>query len=257
MERLFRSWGARDHQSLTEAITRSPGALVVRTDPEEWWNQAKDFAAVLRIQWQETPPFTFELERSLPGRREQSAGQPPGSISTLKECPPFPFDQRSSSMRKERIGASPNGTCLPPWPMSSLSGWCSPLPSKRFLARSRRETTGLGNGDRWLCDNRLHRYRKLDCPHGDAWRGALAGAARMASPCHEATNDLVWRKRRKGSRRRVHVGLPSCGFGQRLRYSLRYGNSTRPKHRVGGRSSASSHRDAQQQRQGRGRGLLR
>ena len=91
MERLFRSWGARDHQSLTEAITRSPGALVVRTDPEEWWNQAKDFAAVLRFQWQETPPFTFELERSLPGRREQSAGQPPGSISTLKECPHVPL----------------------------------------------------------------------------------------------------------------------------------------------------------------------
>jgi adenylate cyclase len=60
MERVFRAWAARDHQSTTDAITRDPGVLVIGTDPDEWWVGPEEFAAVLRIQWQETPEFTFD-----------------------------------------------------------------------------------------------------------------------------------------------------------------------------------------------------
>lgn len=60
MERVFRSWAARDHRSVTDAITRDPEVLVIGTDPDEWWVGPEDVATVLRVQWQETPAFTFE-----------------------------------------------------------------------------------------------------------------------------------------------------------------------------------------------------
>ena len=60
MERVLRSWATLDYRSTIDAIARDPGVLVIGTDPDEWWVGADEFATVLRIQWQETPEFTFD-----------------------------------------------------------------------------------------------------------------------------------------------------------------------------------------------------
>ena len=91
MERLFRSWAARDHPSLTETITRSPGALVIGTDPEEWWEEAKDFAAVLQIQWQETPPFTFEFGEIVAWREGTVGWGAARFLIDFEGMPPIPL----------------------------------------------------------------------------------------------------------------------------------------------------------------------
>jgi len=73
MERIFRSWAARDHGSMMDAVSSHPGVLVIGTDPEEWWVGARDFSAVVRAQWQETPPFGLEVEEIV-GWKEGTVG---------------------------------------------------------------------------------------------------------------------------------------------------------------------------------------
>jgi adenylate cyclase len=73
MERVLRSWAVRDHQSVIDAFSRHSGALVIGTDPDEWWVGAREFGAVLQIQWQETPPFDFDVHEIV-GWREGTVG---------------------------------------------------------------------------------------------------------------------------------------------------------------------------------------
>ena len=61
VERLYRSWMAHDYESIVEAFTRDQEALMIGSDPGEWWAGSKDIAAVLRAQGQEIPSFRFEI----------------------------------------------------------------------------------------------------------------------------------------------------------------------------------------------------
>jgi adenylate cyclase len=61
-ERLYRSWEALDYEAMLEAIARDDGALIVGSDPGEWWAGHEVITAVMRTQAQEMPQIHFEIE---------------------------------------------------------------------------------------------------------------------------------------------------------------------------------------------------
>jgi class 3 adenylate cyclase len=61
MERLYRSFGAFDLESVIDGISREPGSMVVGTAPDEWWVGRQAISAVVAVQFAEMPRVHFDI----------------------------------------------------------------------------------------------------------------------------------------------------------------------------------------------------
>ena len=61
-ERLYRSWEALDYDAMLEAMARDHSALMIGSDPGEWWAGHEVITAVMRTQAQEMPHIHFEVQ---------------------------------------------------------------------------------------------------------------------------------------------------------------------------------------------------
>jgi hypothetical protein len=73
-ERLYRSWEALDYEAMLEAIARDHNALMIGSDPGEWWAGYEVITAVMRTQAQEIPQIHFEVEEIALGKRTRPGG---------------------------------------------------------------------------------------------------------------------------------------------------------------------------------------
>jgi adenylate cyclase len=62
MERLFLSLASRDIDAVLDCVSREPGTLMIGYDPNEWWTGYDQFRAVFRVQNEEGPGTTFDVE---------------------------------------------------------------------------------------------------------------------------------------------------------------------------------------------------
>ncbi|HXY44095.1 MAG TPA: adenylate/guanylate cyclase domain-containing protein [Acidimicrobiales bacterium] len=53
MERMAKTWEAFDPIAVLDAFSRQPGALMIGTDPDEWWEGSEASSTLFRVQLQE------------------------------------------------------------------------------------------------------------------------------------------------------------------------------------------------------------
>ena len=85
-ERLYRSWEALDYEAMIEAIARDHCALMVGSDPGEWWAGHEVITAVMRTQTQEMPQIHFEVEEIVAVKRRDRVGRGQGSNGSRRSA---------------------------------------------------------------------------------------------------------------------------------------------------------------------------
>jgi adenylate cyclase len=88
LERLYRSWEALDYEAIIDATARNPGALMIGSDPGEWWAGPKDITAVLRAQVQEMPRFHFDIEEVVAWKEGSVGWAAARALFTPEDRPP-------------------------------------------------------------------------------------------------------------------------------------------------------------------------
>jgi adenylate cyclase len=99
VERLYRSWAALEYESMVEAITTGQCALMIGSDPGEWWVGPKEITAVLRAQGQEMPGIQFEIDE-ITAWKEGAIGWAAAKAQLVAENRP-PIPSRSTLVFRE------------------------------------------------------------------------------------------------------------------------------------------------------------
>ncbi len=65
MERMYRTFSTYDSETFIDGVSRQPGAMVIGSAPDEWWEGPDAIAAMIQVQFSEMPPAHFEPEETL------------------------------------------------------------------------------------------------------------------------------------------------------------------------------------------------
>ncbi|HTZ09299.1 MAG TPA: nuclear transport factor 2 family protein [Acidimicrobiales bacterium] len=99
-EHVFRAWEGRDHRTVIEVLSPDPSTLVIGTDPGEWWIGTKEVSAVLRLQWEEMPPFRLDIGE-ISAWKEGTVGWIAVPVSVTFEAQPPVLVRSTAVLRRE------------------------------------------------------------------------------------------------------------------------------------------------------------